>query len=44
MVSFRKKNCLGVQVTKSTYKSNIFGAFFMVNFPWIEIHLYGRAV
>ena len=30
---FRKENCLGVQASKSTYKSNYFGAFFMANFP-----------
>lgn len=29
----RKKSYLGVQASKSTYKSNIFGAFFMANFP-----------
>jgi len=42
VVSFRKKNCLGVQASKSTYKSNFFGAFFMVNCPWVGIHLYGE--
>ena len=28
-----KKSYLGVQASKNTYKSNFFGAFFMVNFP-----------
>ena len=31
-VPVHKKSYLGVQASKSTYKSNFFGAFFMVNF------------
>ena len=33
VVPVHKKSYLGVQASKSTYKSNFFGAFFMVNFP-----------